>query len=230
LDFLKENWKIVKEEVGDVILSLIDKNGLIRQDSSLWERHLSGAKQYLYTSIACAKGLQELCYLSRLMGEEEGRYRVGLERLKEGIKTSVDSNKVLKGSPREKRYYEATVVEAINFDLVSREIAEATLNAIEEKLSINGLGYKRNDDGSWYDEQEWVFIDLRVASAYLKIGKGIRAKEMVDWVLRQSQANFNLVAGLYEKDSKDYAGQVPMCGYGAGVYISILTQISQERI
>jgi GH15 family glucan-1,4-alpha-glucosidase len=71
---------------------------------------------------------------------------------------------------------------------------------------------------------------IRVASAYLKIGKGIRAKEMVDWILRQSQANFNLIAELYEKDSKGYAGQVPMCGYGAGVYISILTQISQKRI
>jgi len=104
-------------------------------------------------------------------------------------------------------------------------VAEATLNAIEEKLSINGLGYKRNDDGSWYDEQEWVFIDLRTANAYLKIGKEEKAKEIVDWVLRQSQANFNLIAELYDKDSKDYAGQVPMRGYGAGVYISILNYI-----
>jgi hypothetical protein len=41
-----------------------------------------------------------------------------------------------------------------------------------------------------------------------KRGGETRVKEMMDGVLEQSMANFNLIAELYEKNSKEYADQV----------------------
>ncbi|MBM4344989.1 MAG: hypothetical protein FJ100_16595 [Deltaproteobacteria bacterium] len=41
-------------------------------------------------------------------------------------------------------------------------IASASRTAWQALSAGGGPGYFRNDDGGWYDSQEWLFIDLRV--------------------------------------------------------------------
>jgi len=209
VEFLEENMDKLKL-VGENILHSIDESNLIREDSSIWERHLSRAKHYLYTSITCAKGLESLY--------DFPEFEEGYARLREGINASVDEEGVLKGNIEEESYYDAAVIEAINFGLVNESVAESTMRALEREL-FNGKGFKRNDDGDWYDEQEWIFIDLRAAEAYLKLGEREKAVALIDRINTISADNFNIIPELYDENG-NYAGQVPMCGYGAGVFVS----------
>ncbi len=221
-EFLEENMDKLKL-VGENILHSIDENNLIREDSSIWERHLSRARHYLYTSITCAKGLESLCEMCPSEGISE--FEEGYARLRKGISASVDEEGVLKGNIEEEKYYDAAVIEAINFGLVNESVAESTMSALEKEL-FDGKGFKRNDDGDWYDEQEWIFIDLRAAEAYLKLGEREKAIALIDRINSISAENFNIIAELYD-ENENYAGQVPMCGYGAGVFVSAVLASAQ---
>src|SRR6185295_20288407 len=83
-------------------------------------------------------------------------------------------------------------------------------------------GYFRNDDGGGYDSQEWVFIDLRIADALMRMGRAAEARDLIDWVTQQADANFGLQAELYHRDNADYVGSIPMVGFGAGAYLLTL--------
>jgi GH15 family glucan-1,4-alpha-glucosidase len=215
--FLSENINKF-ESVGQNILHSIDHMNLIKADSSIWERHLSRANHYIYTSITCAEGLRGLSQMCEKSGADGSAYTKGYAQLKSGINACTDSKGALMGNLEEKEYHDAAVVEAINFGLVNESVAKNTMNALEREL-FNGKGFKRNDDGDWYDEQEWVFIDLRAAESYLRLGEPEGATELLDRVKAISEENFNIIAELYDKDD-NCAGQVPMCGYGAGVFVS----------
>jgi len=155
---------------------------------------------------------------------DRSEFERGYDRLKRGINACTDEEGVLKGNIEEEDYYEAAVIEAINFGLVNESIARSTMRALEREL-FNGKGFKRNDDGDWYDEQEWVFVDMRAAEAYLRLGEREKAVMLVDRINEMSAENFNIIAELYDENNS-YAGQVPMCGYGAGVFVSTALKLS----
>jgi GH15 family glucan-1,4-alpha-glucosidase len=221
--FVRENAEKLTL-VGENILHSIDEKDLIREDSSIWERHLSRVRHYLYTSIVCAEGLRGLAEMLGRVGMDRSEFERGYDRLKRGINACTDEEGVLKGNTEEKEYYETAVIEAINFGLVNESTARSTMRALEREL-FNGKGFKRNDDGDWYDEQEWVFVDMRAAEAYLRLGEREKAVMLVDRVNEMSAENFNIIAELYDENG-NYAGQVPMCGYGAGVFVSAALKLS----
>jgi len=94
---------------------------LIKADSSIWERHLSRAKHYIYTSITCAEGLRGLSQMCEKSGADGSTYAEGYAQLKSGINACTDSKGTLMGNLEEKEYYDAAVVEAINFGLVNEK-------------------------------------------------------------------------------------------------------------
>ena len=114
------------------------------------------------------------------------------------------------------------MVEAVNFGLIwpESDIMQATFDSFDANLvPPSGRGYMRNDDGGWYDSQEWVFVDLRSSRALRWAGRATRADEILDWVTAQAGFNYNLIAELHDENSADYAGEVPMVGFGAGGYL-----------
>ncbi|CUS93317.1 hypothetical protein [Candidatus Kryptonium thompsonii] len=151
------------------------------------------------------------------------------------MKNFVDKNGVIKGTIEAENesdfeYFDASVVEAINFDLIpaNSEIALKTIEAIKKNLKIkNRFGFFRVNNGDWYDRQEWIFIDLRVAVAMKKSGFKKEAKQILDWITSQSNLNYNLIAELYDEFNSDYQGQYPMVGFGAGAYILGLLEIKR---
>ncbi|CUT03449.1 hypothetical protein JGI17_11853 [Candidatus Kryptonium thompsonii] len=105
---------------------------------------------------------------------------------------------------------------------------EKTIEAIKKNLKIkNRFGFFRVNNGDWYDRQEWIFIDLRVAVAMKKSGFKKEAKQILDWITSQSNLNYNLIAELYDEFNSDYQGQYPMVGFGAGAYILGLLEIKR---
>jgi hypothetical protein len=96
--FVRESYPLVAERVADVVVQLIAPNGCIRQDSGPWERHLPG-NQYAFTSIVCARGLNDFATLACKHGAAEWqRYRAAAERIRDGIqRTLVVGGMYLKG-------------------------------------------------------------------------------------------------------------------------------------
>ena len=106
-------------------------------------------------------------------------------------------------------------------------------------------GYIRLNSNDPYENQEWVFINLRIALAHQLFGQKGEAKNMVDFITGQAAVNFNIIPEMYsnklqmDKVPKDwygseiwcncirqednmYIGAIPMVGYGSGAYIIAL--------
>jgi len=105
--------------------------------------------------------------------------------------------------------------------------ATASLDAWKTGLwnGLTGHGYHRNDDGGSYDEMEWIMVDLRIATALRRDGRPgdvAAADALIAWVTAQARANFDLVPENLDPTTADYAGAVPMVGFGAGAYVLAL--------
>ncbi len=249
LQFLKDNYPLVRDEVGDVLVSLVEPtNGLLKSDSSIWERHMnsapnspSGRKQFAYSSINAVNGLTRLSALAKAAGDgaKATEYDTAAKKLNTAIEKELCfADGAIASSPEEKKdglshAADGAVMEAVNFGLFDAKSVQAksTLAYMDRELKawpFRSPGYLRNDDardytaGNWYDRMEWVMIDLRIASACVKMGKRDQARELIDWVTNQSDKNMNLIAELYDASSSSYQGAVPMVGFGAGVYLLAL--------
>ena len=213
---------------ADVLLSLIDSEGLIKADSSIWERHLNGKERhYAYTQITALGGLCGAMLLSKRLGDYDrlAKYREGYERLKENILNKlIHKDGYFVSSLEEYRayagYLDASVVEAINFGVIDPDdvVAKKTLDMMN-LLKTTGGGYKRNDDGDWYDKQEWIFIDLRIADAYKRIDKIDIADSIINRVKSYVLLNNYQFPELISEDGNSVTGSIPMIGFGAASYI-----------
>ncbi|RME72890.1 MAG: hypothetical protein D6776_07960, partial [Planctomycetota bacterium] len=76
LALVRGHWRVIRDEIADVLVSLIAANGLLRPDSSIWERHLrpapntpDGARQFAYSSIMAVAGLERAADLALRVGD-----------------------------------------------------------------------------------------------------------------------------------------------------------------
>lgn len=230
-EFLDLYWTTIRDRVANVLVGLIDPmSGLVRPDSSIWEVHWNGRqKRFAYTSAAGARGLCAAALMAEARGEAalaESWRQAGA-----GIRDAMalrlrDADGALAGSLEELAggtgARDVAVVEALNgalFDPLGAT-ARATLDAIELELGTRtGLGFIRNDDGGWYDTQEWAVAGLWVSAAARRAGRAERADRLLGWITAQALANFNLVAELHDPVTGAFLGAVPMIGYGAGAYV-----------
>jgi GH15 family glucan-1,4-alpha-glucosidase len=239
-EFFNKYWEIVDKYVVYPLILNIDTNlGVIRPESGPWERHLKdngydGAKRFTYTTIMAIKGLNEINELLKAMKKESiNDIAKSIEILKNGLLNNlVDKDKnilvgsyehfKLKGYPK---YLDGSVVEAINFELIPKEISKNTLEAIEKELKQdNREGYIRNLDGGWYDSQEWVIINLRTASAYKKLANTSKANKIVERIITKALNNFYMIPELLENKTESYKGAIPMLGFGAGALVIYLSE------
>ncbi len=233
-DFLDNYWTEIRDDVADVLVDLIDENDMIAADSSIWEVHWNGMqKQYTYTSLAAAFGLQYAFALATFAGDPTtgSIYLQAKNSIVSGIETHAMDDGFLVQSVEEfannSGYVDASVVDAFNWELFSPtgEVAQTTLARFDTDLKVShGYGYFRNDDGGAYDSKEWVFIDLRTAHALRLAGREADADALLDWITAQANKNMGLIAELHDPNTAAYDGAVPMVGFGAGAYIVDLWQ------
>jgi GH15 family glucan-1,4-alpha-glucosidase len=234
--FLKDNYKLISSKVADIIVNSISVNNLIRKDSGPWERHLPG-KQFAYTSITAANGLKEFAVINKKYGLEYKKYEQAYSRLLKGINEGlIVYGKLIKNNfeindPKTFEFFDASTFEAFNFNLFNDKIfLSSHFNEYESYLRINkDRGFYRVNNGDYYDSQEWIFLNMRIASSLIKFNERNKAKKLIDWVTNQSKLNFNLVAELYEKNKSTYEGAVPMVGFGAGSYILTLFDFYSKK-
>ena len=224
-------YDVLRDLVAAPLAYNLDSDGLVGPDTTIWEYHWDNRKHFAYTSLAAARGLCDFTELAHSVGDEAAvaSYAPLASHLASGITTLVDDKNVLGGSLEELHggsgYLDAATVEAFNWDLLHGTAVEtATLSAFDNLRTTLG-GYKRNDDNaSSYDNNEWLVIDLRVASALRRAGRTAEADAVLGWVTSQGALNFDLVPELYNVFPADgalgsFTGAVPMVGFGAGAYI-----------
>jgi hypothetical protein len=226
-------WPIVKSKVADVLVHLQEPSGLIAPDSSIWEVHWDGnERHFAYTTIAAANGLCRASHLAKTAKDaaSEKKYLSAGSKSRDAVLTSLRAPGGAIGQSSEAittgiLWLDASTMEAINFGLVdpARGTALATLSAIKAGLvPMSGHGFMRDDDGQWYDSQEWVFIDLRAARAFALQGDQTTSKKNFAWNVGQGEENFGELAELHDATTAAYSGSVPMVGFGAGAYIMAL--------
>lgn len=230
-------WKsVLTKNIADVLLHCIDSVNLIRAESGPWERHLPG-KQFAYTAAVCAEGLYKfsaLCSILHLSGEQ---YKEAADRLVNGIETAlVIQRKFIKGNfeamEHDGDYYDAGTFEIFasriiqNDSLFRSHVAEYTTKL---HVSDERRGFVRTASNDWYDGQEWVFLDTRLASAYCCFNEPQKAKVMLDFITAQAELNFHLIPELYDRNSAVYEGAIPMVGFGAGTYLLALMDYYHHR-
>ncbi len=225
-NFFKENYSVLTEKIADVILHSIAENNLIRNESGPWERHLPGA-QYAYTSAVCAAGLQIFAEVSRSLNLPFEKYFSGADRLQKGIMENLLSKTgVVAGRATipltHFEYFDAATFELFASGIINdSKLFSSHIKAYEKVLRIPGKkrGYVRTTSTDWYESQEWIFLNTRLASAYARFGKKKEAKLLLDWITAQAQYNFNLIPELFTAKEGNYEGAIPMVGFGAGTYI-----------
>lgn len=216
------------DEVADPLANLVDDNGMLIPDSSIWERH-GDQKQYAWSSAWAVTGLRAAADLAERLGDDRAdNYRLvadGLAAAMPGL--LVDADGVVAGSVEELEagsgYLDGQAAELWNQGILDPRGPEldATLSMWDSWLRVgNGNGYMRNDDAlSSYDQQQWPFVDLRISMA---LRRGCRLEEadaLLDHVTSQALLNHGVIPELYTADLDDYAGPAPMLGYGAAAWL-----------
>jgi GH15 family glucan-1,4-alpha-glucosidase len=242
--FLKDNWDKLKKRDANLLVELMDPStNLIAEDSSIWEEHWTpfnildtapARQHFAYTNITAYQGLKSAAHMAELAGDKTAQatfsYKAG-EIKKAVLKNLVIDNKDIKtiASSTERKakgynFNDASTVEAINFGMIAPQdyLATGMIDAFDNNLQIktgSTPGYMRDQDGSWYDSREWGFIDQRIAGALAKMGRYSDSKKLMDWMTSNAAHNYDLIPELLQSDSQDYAGSVPMAGFGSGSYI-----------
>lgn len=260
VDFLREWQTVVSEKVADVIVHCIDTNSLIKADSGPWEHHLQTVKQYTFTSGVCARGLEQYAQILEQSGYPCKNFTIAADRIKRAIlKNMLYDNRLLKGnagdqSETDHEFYDAGAYEVFANGLFKdKSLFLSHVKEYDKVLRIKGPrpGYIRLSSADPYENQEWVFINLRIALAHLLFGSDDVAGEMINHVTRQATMNFNTIPEMYsnklqmEKVPADfksfniwcnciretddsYIGTIPMVGYGSGVYILSLFEYYEK--
>ncbi|HWE26912.1 MAG TPA: hypothetical protein VHB97_02870, partial [Polyangia bacterium] len=138
---------------------------IVRADSSIWEVHQPG-KHYAYTTMAAARGFCDLAALAQKRGKatDVTHYATLSSTVRSAFYTRfADPQMALGGSVEglaSKVYYDGALAEAFNLDLLpdySGPLATSTLTLFNH-LRVASGGFKRdNDNGSSYDNNEWIF-------------------------------------------------------------------------
>lgn len=259
-DFYKKWNKIVAEKVADVIIKTIVENGLIKADSGPWEHHLELPKQYTFTSGVCARGLELFAEAQKKQNLPYKNYQEAAARIKQAIiENMLVDNRYIKGNAEDidindHEYWDGGSFEIFANGLINdKDLFTTHIEAYKAKLGIAGdrPGFIRLESADPYENQEWVFINMRVAYGLLLYGEKEKAYPLINYITEQASLNYNTIPEMISnkaqllkvtenfypnevwcncirEEGDMYIGTIPMVGYGAGAYaISLLAYYEQ---
>ncbi|MBI3506851.1 MAG: hypothetical protein HY059_18590 [Proteobacteria bacterium] len=236
----------VYEALRDGVAAPLERNletppmpRIMRPDSSIWETN-NRRKHFSFTTIAAIRGLCDFAAIARKAGraDDAEKYSRLAEEARAGfmkayVTPDLGAIGSLDRSPRTD--LDGAMIEAVTLGVFANAGdpgARRTLANLE-RLKLAQGGYKRNGGDDTYEINEWIFIDLRLASALYRAGRGADADELVKRIVRRSSPNFDLIPEEYNDVPKDgpigsYTGAIPMVGYGSGVLV--LSMLDREGL
>jgi len=225
--------ELVLGGIADVLVATVGSDDLVMADSSIWERHWDGNQQHFaFTQAWAVRGLLAAAELAESLAQPDraDTYRAMAERIRGGICAGIVDGTGLVSASQEQRDrgepdLDLAAVEVFNTGTLDAAGPQgvASLAAWNSGLAVaSGHGFARNDDGDAYDQQEWIWADLRLAEARRRACDTTGAAALEDGVTSQARANFDTLPELLGPDSSDYRGPAPMLGFGAGLYVLTL--------
>ncbi len=224
-------YDVLQNNVAGALEANLESSGIMRADSSIWEVHDDAKEHFAYTTLAAIRGFCDMGAIAKKASADSAKYQAISAKMRTAFFTSfADAHGALGGSVEglaTSTYYDGAVAEAFNWSILSDAkgaTATATLDLFSKLRVVSG-GFKRNNESkSVYDDNEWIWVDLRIANALRRAGRGTEADAIVAQITERAAANFFLVPELYNAVPASgvigkYTGAVPMVGYGAGAYV-----------
>jgi Glucoamylase and related glycosyl hydrolases len=253
-EFYKKWNSLMCTKVAGATIASIAPDSLIKADSGPWEHHLKMPRQYTFTSGVCARGLELFAGLQKQFGFPYEKYENAAKILKQGIfKHMLCDGDYFKGNSEDRNktdheYFDSGVYEIFANGLITdKSLFLSHMDACDPFLRIKGErpGYIRLNSNDPYENQEWIFIDLRISVARMLFGQKGEAKKLINYVTNQAALNYNTIPEMIsnklqmEKVPEDsyvwniwcncirheddmYIGTIPMVGYGSGAYVIAL--------
>ncbi|MCA9543202.1 MAG: hypothetical protein KC613_02400, partial [Myxococcales bacterium] len=209
--------------------------GLPGRETSIWEVHWDYRQVFTYTAATQIRGLLDFAAIARWAGEPaiaahfQALGETMLERTNRQLVHPQDNSYVSHlGTAGSDVYVDGSTVEMMSWNFVAPNdpIYRGTMQQYS-RLETPFGGYRRLEpqlslvgqaQATEYDLSEWVLLDLRIGEAWRKMGNAGRADQLLDVITEGALANDHLIPELLEPVNGDYAGVVPMVGYGAGAW------------
>ena len=260
-DFYSKWNEVVKTKVADVIIHCMAPNGLIKADSGPWEHHLEMPKQYTFTSGVCARGLELFAAAQKMKKLPYREYEAAAAKIKNAInKNMIAGKEYIKGNAEDKNtndheYWDGGTFEVFANGLFKdKALFNSHVEAYGKTLGIQGdrPGYIRLRSADPYENQEWVFINLRIAYSHLLYGNTPAAYSLINYITEQAALNYNTIPEMISnkmqmnqvtsdfysnevwcncirQEDGLYIGTIPMVGYGSGAYAISLLAYYEKR-
>jgi hypothetical protein len=212
---------------------------IVDADTSIWEEHQRDKKHFAFSTAAAIFGLREFADVAKRAGDEKTRTEVlgKIDELQKGFDAAFIRSGHLHGTLEGgvKNDIDGALIPIINFGIVTDPAIIHDTVARMELLRVASGGYRRvrgtyTDPAIfeyWYEQEEFVFVDLALAEVERRLGRKAEAAAMLARVVDKAAADHNIIPEMYVAvPCKLFPGQVgdptgalPMVGYGAGAYI-----------
>jgi GH15 family glucan-1,4-alpha-glucosidase len=238
-DFIVRPLLANSEKYGDGLI--------VDADTSIWEERQKDAKHFAFSTAMAIVGLGEFAEVARRAGDEAARAQAltKVALLQKGFAAAFIRDGKLRGTlePGIKNDIDGALIPIINFGVVSDP--KVIRDAVDrmELLKVASGGYRRvrgtyTDPKIfeyWYEQEEFLFVDLALAELYRRLGRKAEADAMLARITAKSAADHNIIPEMYVAvpcelfpgKIGDPTGAIPMVGYGPGAYI--LTMLKRER-
>jgi len=90
----------------------------------------------------------------------------------------------------------------------------------------------------WYEQEEFLFVDLQLAELCRRLGRTPEADAMLARIVKKAAADHNIIPEMYvavpcklfSGKIGDPTGALPMVGYGAGAFVLHITERERTGI
>ena len=221
---------------------------IVAKDTSIWEERQKDAKHFAFSTAMAIVGLREFAAVAKRAGDEAARKKAldDAALLQKGFNAAFVRDGKLRGTlePGIKNDIDGALLPIINFGIVQDPALVRDTVERMELLKVASGGYRRvrgtyTDPKIyeyWYEQEEFLFVDLALAELDRRLGRTAEADAMLARIVTKAAADHNIIPEMYVAvpcelfpgKIGDPTGAMPMVGYGAGAYV--LHLLERERI
>jgi len=227
-EWLAKHWEFL-HGCADAIVTLLDGNGLVRADTSIWEDHLA---QNTFTSGVCAFGLWCAARAAETLGHRElaARWEGTAQKIKQALLTlTYDAGRgCVTVAPGDPHVDGAVLALGSWFPLLTgEEKFTRGLATLVETLWHNELGglkrreAEENTPRQDWDKFPWPGVTLWAADAFLEAGRQRDAARCLNWVIDHAMPEGIIAENIHPRGYSRF----PMPSYSSAGFVRTLIRL-----
>jgi len=248
-------YECARDFIAKPLLANTERYGagiIVDADTSIWEERQKDKKHFAFSTAAAIFGLRQFALVAHAAGDENTSKDVSekVVLLQKGFDAAFIRDGHLHGTrePGVKNDIDGALIPILNFGIVTDpSIIRDTVKRMKLLRVISG-GYRRvrgtfTDPAIyeyWYEQEEFLFVDLSLAELYRRLGRTAEADTMLARIVAKAAADHDIIPEMYVAvpcklfpgKIGDPTGALPMVGYGAGAFLLHILEreeINQEK-